>query len=81
MRIVKIAGKKIMIELIVDPVTKEKKVHVIDGQNLGKKCNQIVDAIMKEEGEITHNHQDWDKVQKPIEEETQVQEQPQYIQY
>jgi hypothetical protein len=55
MKIIKIAGKKILVKLIVDPKTGQKIVQVLDGQNIGKKCDKIINALNPGEGNIEHN--------------------------
>jgi hypothetical protein len=74
MKIIKIAGKKILVKLIVDPKTRQKIVQVLDGQNIGKKCDKIINALNPGEGNIEHNKDYY----KQNSSESDVQENQQY---
>jgi ribosomal protein L27 len=77
MKIIKIAGIKIKGILVVDLITKQKRVVILPGQNLGKKCDKLVNALNPGEGEVEHNS-DYNKQKNIQEQDTNIQETPQY---
>ena len=77
MKIIKIAAEKIKAILVVDLITGQKKVVILPGQNLGKKCDKLVNALNPGEGDIEHNA-DYYKSKGTQEQDTLTQEVPQF---
>ena len=75
MKIIKIAGRKIEFEIRVYK-NKTSAVVIPPGQNLGKKCDKLINAFPGE-GDVEHNT-DYNKSKVNQEQDVNVQETPQF---